>query len=628
MKTKKAFAFISAISAAVVLIVISLVCFMVANRRRITAQNREYLMDSTEQIAGNIDAVLQDGYDNIRILSNMVGSSLKTPEVDIVSLQTLITDSVFDFMEFADADGMDHNITGGVSDARDREYYLEAMKGNVGCELIFNSRATHETLLMYYSPIVYDNRIIGSLIGAYQAKNRITKLLTVDYFDEEAESFLYTPEGRLVAASNVIDTNLEQYIWEIAGDDEDLSTSIKRKIKSGDTYVFALPGNETGCCIYKLSGSGYYLAQIFPENANRNMIHRSSGLGMALVLFLMAVFAVLLIGLINFFRKQQAQIEEANNAKTTFLFNMSHDIRTPMNAIIGYTTMAKTHIDDKSKVTDCLSKIQVSGQQLLSLINQVLDMSRIESGKIVLEENPIDIVECLQGMLSVIEATALKKDIVVIGNFDDVKNRNVVADVSRLNQMITNVLGNAIKYTPEGGRVRLRLTQLASENEDFGMYSIAISDTGIGMSEDYIKHIFDPFSREKNSTVSKIEGTGLGMSIVKRLSDIMGGALDIESTVGLGTTVTITLPLKHGAEGEGEASLERTHRTELIGKRVLLVEDVEMNREIACDILTEHGLIVDTADDGDTAVDRFRRVPQNYYDFILMDVQMPRMNGY
>lgn len=326
--------------------------------------------------------------------------------------------------------------------------------------------------------------------------------------------------------------------------------------------------------------------------------------------------------------------QSANNAKTLFLNSMSHDIRTPMNAILGYTSMAKKHLGDRDRVVDYLNKIGTAGNNLLELVNQVLDMSRIESGKVELSEDPVDVVDKVYEMVEIFRPSAEAKNIklsAVIGHFSD---RKALVDCGRVNQLIMNILGNAIKYTPEGGCITYSASQLECDRAGYGNYLFAIKDNGIGISREYLDHIFEPFSRESSSTVSKIQGTGLGMSIVKKLVDLLAGSISIESEQGKGTTISVTLPFRLQEdivelEDEVESAVDSGF---LKGKRVLLVEDNEMNREIATMLLEEYGVIVETAEDGDIAVEKVKEIvgrgDWKYFDAILMDVQMPRMNGY
>ena len=325
--------------------------------------------------------------------------------------------------------------------------------------------------------------------------------------------------------------------------------------------------------------------------------------------------------------------QSASQAKTAFLNNMSHDIRTPMNAITGYTMMAKKHIDNPESVSDYLEKIDVSSQQLLLLINQVLEMSRIESGKVVLVDEPSDVIEKAYAIHTMAGADIERKGLRYSINVKDISHRYVLADTSRMNQIILNIVGNAVKYTPEGGKIEYTVEEKPYDKPEYSLYVFTIADTGIGMSEEYQKHVFEEFTRENTSTVSHIQGTGLGMPIVKKLIDLMDGTIEIKSKQGEGTTVIVSIPMKWDKEAvkhkDGAPSYETINYT---GKRLLLVEDNEMNREIAIDILEDAGFIVETAEDGDIAVEMVKKTAQigdsQYYDAVLMDIQMPRMNGY
>ena len=321
--------------------------------------------------------------------------------------------------------------------------------------------------------------------------------------------------------------------------------------------------------------------------------------------------------------------DSANEAKTNFLFNMSHDIRTPMNAIIGYTVMAKKYLDSKDKVTDCLDKIDISGQQLLSLVNQVLDMSKIESGKMTIEEAPADLIERASALLMIVEASAKAKGITLEGKIKNIRNKDILTDTPRVNQVFINILGNAIKYTPEGGKIIYTAEQISDPVDGVAKYRFTVEDNGIGMSKEYLTRIFDSFSREHNTTNSGIEGTGLGMAIVKKIVDMLGGKIDIESKQGFGTKVVVTVDFKIQDISEmAQENVIEVEEDAFQGKRILLVEDNEMNREIARDILEDYGIYVEEADDGDTAVSMVKNSEHGFYNAILMDVQMPRMNGY
>ena len=323
--------------------------------------------------------------------------------------------------------------------------------------------------------------------------------------------------------------------------------------------------------------------------------------------------------------------ETANRAKRTFLFNISHDIRTPMNAIIGFTDLAEKNIDNKEKVGDCLDKITVSSRHLLSLINDVLDMSRIETGKESIETVPICIKEQMRFLRDVVQTDIEAKGLTYVEKTENLDDVYVYADALHVSRVLVNILNNAVKFTPEGGTVTFTLRERKSERKGYAYYDFIIEDTGIGMSEEFIGHIFEQFAREQTSTVSHTLGTGLGMSITKSLVDLMGGDIRVQSKIGKGTVLTVTLEFMLTTEDTvyGNTAEQNAHtNTNLSGRRVLLVEDNELNMEIAAAMLKSAGIEVETANDGSEALDMVKIHPAGYYDLVLMDIQMPMMNGY
>lgn len=328
-------------------------------------------------------------------------------------------------------------------------------------------------------------------------------------------------------------------------------------------------------------------------------------------------------------KDRSRKLEEASRAKSDFLFNMSHDIRTPMNAIIGFTAMARAHLDDAEKVDDCLGKVESSSKHLLSLINDVLDMSRIESGKTDCQYAPTKISASAENILNMVRESS-GKNLKFTGDFSGVEHDWVLADSLHVNRIITNIIGNAVKYTNEGGTVDYTIREMPTAAENRYAYDFIISDSGIGMSEEFQQHIFEEFARERTSTVSGVQGTGLGMAITKKLVDLLGGKIAIQSKLGEGTKVTVHLEMEAIAP-DAVSELTRPNVADasiLNGKKILLVEDNELNREIARDLLEDSGAEVDEAEDGDIAVEKMRNAEKGRYDLIFMDVQMPRMDGY
>ena len=312
---------------------------------------------------------------------------------------------------------------------------------------------------------------------------------------------------------------------------------------------------------------------------------------------------------------------------------MSHDIRTPMNAIIGFTDIALQSKDDPERLTDCLDKVQRSSAHLLKLVDDILDMARIENGKIELEETDANLITVIKDLSAIIQGTAEKKNIQFSLSLEDITDSHIRLDVVRFNRIMINILSNAVKYTNSGGHVLFTVKQVSSRKNNLCSYEFIVSDNGIGMTKDFVRHIYDSFSRERSSTISGVEGTGLGMSITKGLIDKMGGKISIKTQQRKGTTVTVRLPIKLRDASADTESLEKEVskkeiRTSFEGFRVLLAEDNLLNREIAKTILEQKQLEVDVAEDGVVALDKIRNSEPDYYNLVFMDIQMPFMNGY
>ena len=327
--------------------------------------------------------------------------------------------------------------------------------------------------------------------------------------------------------------------------------------------------------------------------------------------------------------------ESASRAKTAFLNNMSHDMRTPMNAIVGFTALAEANTGKPELVKDYLGKISVSSQHLLMLINDVLDMSRIESGAIQLDETAVHLPDLIEELRTIVKANTLAKDQTFTVDTTGLVHRDAVTDRLRLNRVLLNILSNAVKYTPTGGTIRFLVDECPAEQEGMVNYRFRVIDNGIGMSQEFQKHIFDAFTRERNSTVSGVQGTGLGMAITKSIVDMMGGTISVSSEEGKGSEFTVLLPCRTCSPQEAAPSSDREKADpapqampDFSGHRILLAEDNEMNQMIATAILQETGLEVEIAADGVQAVEMISSAEPGYYDLIFMDIQMPNMDGY
>ena len=321
--------------------------------------------------------------------------------------------------------------------------------------------------------------------------------------------------------------------------------------------------------------------------------------------------------------------ESANRAKSAFLFNMSHDIRTPMNAIIGYADLAARHSDDPAKLKKYMENIQVCGQNLLMLLNNVLDLARIENDKTEMEYSISDVEKDFRNCIAMFRNQADSKGQTLTVT-THLLHPYIYADVPHLTEVSTNLVSNAVKYTGNGGTICCDVTQRPGEKEGWCDTVITVADNGIGISQEFQKHIFEPFERERTSTVSKVEGSGIGMGIVKKLVGLMGGTVEVESKIGVGSTFTVTIPSRIASEEEAQAKREvnPSDRESLRGTRILLTEDNDLNAEIATELLQEEGCTVDRAKDGVECVDMLEKAADGTYQIILMDVQMPVMNGY
>lgn len=333
-------------------------------------------------------------------------------------------------------------------------------------------------------------------------------------------------------------------------------------------------------------------------------------------------------------QKAYVAAEKASQAKTAFLSNMSHDIRTPMNGIIGMTNMAKKYRDDPEKLDNCLEKISINSDHLLTLINDVLELARVESGKTTLVKEIFDLREISRTCVTVISSFISNREIELVEEHAPIDNPYVYTDSLRMRQAILNVMSNAVKYTPDGGKITLNFDSDVSPDGKIINARVTVADSGIGMSEEFLKTIFEPFAQENDHDArTQYKGTGLGMAIVKQLMDLFGGKIDIASKQGMGTTIVLTFPLERAPmpenTGESEESIVSRTSDELPkGLRVLLVEDNEINLEIAEDMLENLGCDIVTATDGLEAVDKFKQSEEGSIKCILMDVMMPRMNGY
>lgn len=330
--------------------------------------------------------------------------------------------------------------------------------------------------------------------------------------------------------------------------------------------------------------------------------------------------------------------EQGSRAKTAFLANMSHDFRTPMNAISGFADIALANLSDSACVEDCLRKIQISSGHLLDLVNDILDVSRIESGKLSLQANPMRLSEFMNATEDLFSNIAQKKGINLTVDYKGIKHDEIVADRMRLSQVVANLASNALKFTPRGGSVRIGLVERGRAPKGYGRYIFTVTDTGQGMSQEFLKEVFEPFARSESAFVEQIEGTGLGTTIVRSLVELMGGSINVQSEVGKGTHFVIIVPLELDTQQNNSISIPATSLSDstssaldehmlFAGKRALIADDDELSREVLRRVLMRYGFEVSEVGDGDAAVQAMRSSVIGHYDVLLLDIRMPGKNG-
>ncbi len=482
---------------------------------------------------------------------------------------------------------------------------------------------------------------------------RISALMDISMLSKEMSADLYGGKG----SSSIVDKNGKYVIHEnncytVGGTDDpfaELKSSkkeyVRERMLNNESFTLRLENKEAQklvLCFVPMVRADWYFVMTAPLSVFEEQSASLINIFFMLTILLFAAFGVIVfvvlqrrVRLLALEQKHHKELsdalvlaEQANRAKTVFLSNMSHDIRTPMNAIIGFTTLAKEHINDRKRTCDYLEKITRSSNHLLALINDVLDMSSIESGRMSLVEKPENLPDIMDTLKSIVQIDADLKGLDFELDVSGITNGHVCCDRLRLSQLLLNLFSNAIKFTPKGGKVTVTVTQTGILPDDRVRCVFVVRDNGIGMSEKFKDKLFEPFSREKNSTMSGIQGTGLGMSITKNIIDMMGGEISVKSEENKGTEFTVTLAFRSSSEETECPEESDSAEFTLEGKRVLLAEDNELNREIATELLSDAGLVVECAENGAVAVEMLTEAGEGYYDAVLMDIQMPVMDGH
>lgn len=747
--------------------------FIQNNNKRATEISVETLKDATYQGGLQIDAVLESAQNEIKLTADLYEEILKGADVTAEDLQILTLKTSFYYVEFTDLSGVDLNFEGKTADASSREYFQEAMKGNSGVEVIFDSKITNENLIVFYTPMYYNGKIKGVLTGSYK-DSQMQEIIYNTFFGQEARTFLCLRDGTIIASYS--SGSASGSIFDDGNFNGALDTSVKEQLKeallAGQEYEFQYEGsNGTGnAYVTPLENCDWMLIQTYPSGVTSQFIQKANEAGLILLAELIAIFLICFIiaqvvsymqkkklilenrdksyvvdgimqlfqtfilldlkqetyrflegskpkemgiprqgsyeiiknGIINLvddeeererltplLERRQLQrnladtprlryeyptrrkknkwdglnlicvsseggtpvevlltysdvtkakeselrsyealkeayqaAESANRAKSDFLSSMSHDIRTPMNAIMGMTAIAAMNIDNQDRVRDCLNKITTSGRHLLGLINEVLDMSKVESGKLDFAEEEFNLSDVVENIVNMFLPQTQEKKQEFKVNIADITHEEIIGDSMRLQQIFTNILGNAVKFTPEGGRICFGIREKPSGMRGCVCYEFTFEDTGIGMDEAFMKKIYEPFSRAKDSRTSKIEGTGLGMSIVKNLVQMMNGEIQVESKLNEGTKFTVTVYLKiNRYKQEDVKGLENLS--------VLVADDEKCDCENACAVLKEIGMKSDFVLGGEEAVDKLLKAHSRKEDYsaVILDWKMPKMDG-
>ena len=647
------------------ILVVSLVLgvlFMRNSLMKLTVEERSnQLEEMVTQIQANLDSGLQTHWNPVAGLNNAVqGTHFKNSQdvsdnivhmendfrTDLYGCRVMLLDEQGTAYLSDGPAGIWYDIS-HLLDEEKRHTFVSETDNIDGSFLVFtqeldspltmgedNTRFTHivllkdiQTVKQYYTTATY-----GGSAATYVIKQNGT----LAYFDADNDD--------VIGARNIYKA-LEEVEY-VQGRSFDM---IREQLDRDGIAAANIMLNQTEYyyCLTALKNYDMTLMLLIPADSvavsTMNMMDAAIRTG---IVFVLVMVLMMLLAFISFIRVQRSSqmvkleqeanrelnhlrmvAESANAAKSTFLNNMSHDIRTPMNAIIGFTNIAMKH-SPSPEIKSCLDKISDSSEHLLALINDVLDISRIESGKIKYTPNPVDIAEVTDSVLTIMYGYLSNRDITFRTELEEPNTRYVLTDAVRVREVLVNILGNAVKFTNDGGAVTYAVSYHPGKDDHYINVRYRIADTGIGMAEEFVAHIFDEFSQEDHGARTQYKGTGLGMAITKQYVDLMGGTISVESKKGVGSTFTVELPMEITEACEVKKTDHAVGKADLTGLKVLLAEDNDLNAEIAIVQLEELGMKITRAADGEEAVRFFRENLQGTFDLILMDVMMPKMNGY
>lgn len=764
-----------AICGAIVVVVLALIVFVNANAQRIIEQNTQYLEASSGQTARRVNDFFKSSIQSVQSSAAIFQETASNSGLNPQEMANILDISEFDHSYFVDDSGVAYSSTDGKLDARDREYYIEGMKGNSGMCFVGSSLFDGQDVVVFYAPVRIHGQIVGVLVSVLR-KDSLTELMTTEFYDQITPTYLCERDGVIVAQAGSVneDANSIDEILTARGLDAARLEGVNADIATGTTtnFTYNAPDGTGNTFITKLPDVDLMLVRSFPASITNQMLMKANLTGIILVAGILIAAVMVIIVLVIQSRKEKTELllerqeatriidastnlfdslfmvdlvnhtyeflkndnvrsilpsmgnsrdlqeyfdrvidrttmnsqghasigveeihemlkpgsrfiqtewrttdrdnphwyqasvlcltrnsageptsvliaiqdvtdakavelasrialedafeaaEHASKAKSDFLNSMSHDIRTPMNSIMGLTAIAGMHVNDPERVRECLSNITSASRHLLGLINEVLDMAKIESGSIGLADEPFDLPESIENLITMMnpQIAAKKQELKV--ELIDIKHEHVIGDPTRLQQVFVNIMGNSIKFTPEGGTIGLRITELPSRISDSGCYEFVFTDTGCGMSKEFMETVFEPFTRANDSRTTKVEGTGLGMAIVKSVVTLMNGTIEVDSVEGEGSTFTVVIHLKLRDGAEEDLS-------DLQDIRVLVIDDEMIACEGACVLLEDIGMRSSFALSGQAGIDAVSRAIDegDPYRAVILDWRMPEMSG-
>lgn len=589
------------------------------------------IIESTHQGANALNVQFERDFEDLEQIWRQLAQAEPEAREEMLRYYQAV-DPDLRFYQAKRQQGGDKKATGYLSALRE-----EQLAGLVPSHI--NSLTGENVFNMFVQGRLADGNL-AYLVKEYRTRE-IANQFTLSFYDQTGFSYLVDQRGNIMVRSEHRNSNKTVYnLFDmVAGPENDpqVLAQFEQSVQQLKTGWARFSYNGTGLvfCYEPLQlDAGWLLVSVVPErmiSAQTNSILQKtlifSGLLLALMLLIVAVFYAIKMheNTLHTNELQQAlnEADRANKAKGRFLMDMSHDIRTPLNAIIGMTAVARQNVNNPDKMQDCLRKIEISGLQLISMVSDVLDMSQIEQGTLVLRQEPCNLDKLFAETLELMQPKAQEAGLQLEAEPLQLANPQGVGDALRIRQVLLNIIDNAVKYTPAGGRVHLTLTQPEPPQDDQVIYHFCCQDTGIGMDEDFQQRMFMPFERARNTTDSKIAGAGVGLPISKSLLEVMGGHIEVDSQPGCGTTIQLAFPLLLAQDEAAPAEMAT-----YADKRVLLVEDNELNMEIMEELLGLFEVQIAKAEDGRQAVDLVQANPGGYFDLVLMDIQMPVLDGY